>query len=171
MLVRILLWYWDTFFYQEIHKPIGLFIHRLKKVWRWSREVLWDKHYEFYNHGLYILIRYHLERLQICLLKGYAVQEEKDLKALRISIKIARMLEEDQFEDRACERFYKKWGQPNWLLRSNSHKFMFPKENESNTEQVRAEYIAYLTRSCDKYVEMQKKLFSIIVKHGRTWWD
>jgi len=171
MLGRILLWYWDTPIYRNIQKPIELFIHRLWKVWRWSREVLWDRHYEFDSHGLYILMRYHFEQLQRCLINGYALHSEKDLKALRIATKLSRMLEEDQFEEQACQRFYKKWGKPNWMRRTKKNKFTFAKENESNTKQVRAEYIAALERSCDKFAETQRKLFAIVVKYGRSWWD
>ena len=93
-----IIWFFQKLFYD------------IKKMYDWYMNVFRND-YDFDGHGIFALMHYKLLRTQRAMLNGYVEHEHKDLKALRISIKLLKRLSEDQYDDRGHRKHDKKWGE------------------------------------------------------------
>jgi hypothetical protein len=165
-------WYYD-FTWKFFGKPI----ERVKKVWGWYWNVFrFD--YDFDGHSLFAIIEYKLQRLEKVLIKGHAIQEPQDMKALKTAIKLAGRLKDDKYEIPFYERHNRKWGEmrskfvpdkktgsTKWL--TSRPKAKTKKQQEEELKEFRAYYIAAEAQQKRE----EKNLYSILSKYLRNWWD
>ena len=77
-------WHSFTWFFEKPYL-------QLKKLVGWQINVFrYD--YDFDGYCLFAIIEYKLKRLQKCLFNGHAIQEDRNMKALRLAIKLAGRL-------------------------------------------------------------------------------
>jgi len=106
--LNLKLWWWDLPPIKAYHN-LRVTISRLKRVYQWSK-FMWTN-WDFDALSIYPLLEYKLKRVQFCLLNGHAVQDPKDLKALRIALKLAKRLSIDYHENKLYYRHERKWGE------------------------------------------------------------
>jgi hypothetical protein len=175
MFRRIRDWWWETPVF-EAYKKVKRFYYRLKKWIEW-RPILWEN-YDFDAHTIYQLLRYKLERIYRCLENGHAIQEERDMKALRLAIKLAKRLEAGNYEDSFYDRHDKKWGElktwfepipgsTNSYWRSSRPNAVTEQEKEQERKETRELYEA----AQSKEAREKRWLFAIISKYDKVWWD
>jgi hypothetical protein len=166
-------WYYD-FEYKFIKNPI----FQVKRLYQWYKNVF-QYDFDFDGHCLFAIIEYKLKRIERVLFNGHAVQEVKDLKALKLAIKLAGRLKEDKYEDRGHDRIEKKWGElktwfepcndgtTNSYWRSSRPKANTEEEKEQEIADRRAQYVA----ADYKMKREERWLYDILHKYLRFWWD
>lgn len=175
-------WWIQTDLYDWIHDMTYKFwrrpIQSIKKLYGWHVNVF-KNDYDFDGHSLYAIIEYKLKRVLPALEDGHAIQEPKDLKALKLAIKLAGRLKDDNYSMRAWDRHGKKWGELKTWFTPCEGKEGYSTWNssrpkavtEEEKEQERKEHLAGSLLS-DKVMEREQKwLFDILRKHLRYWWD
>jgi hypothetical protein len=177
-LLNLRLWWWD-FAPVRWYYDVGTFIRRLKRAYKWTKNCIWTN-WDFDAQTIFPLLEYKLKRIEFCLKNGHAVQEERDLKALRISIKLAKRVSDDYHEGKLYEWHERKWGghtpwRESWEDQGDGSSRYVGRRVKVKTEQDREAEVADLRalwakndawRSRD-----EKLLFSIIQKYYRVWWD
>lgn len=167
--------------YHKAHwATIGKPWSHAKKMWGWYFNVFrWD--YDFDSHSIFSIIEYKLIRVQKSLLNGCAWQENRDMKALRLAIKLAGRLKEDKYDERGYNRIDRKYGKAKyWTEPCNdtpgvelySFKSSRPKVKTKEEEKELSEYSMkqYLLAD-DRMKREEKLLYSILHKYLRVWWD
>lgn len=155
---------------------VGKPIYFLKKVYAYAK-LLWND-FDFDAQCLYPLIRLKLQRVQKALENGNAIQEDKDMKALKLAIKLLDRLIEDKYWA-PMDRHDRKWGEmETWFEpteRNDGSSYWMSKRAKANTPELKEQEIlefrkAYETE--DMLRERDKRnLFRILDKYIRTWWD
>lgn len=151
---------------------------RLKRVYRWSK-FMWTN-WDFDALSIYPLLEYKLKRVQYCLEQGHAIQEDKDMKALRIVIKLANRLANDYHETKLYDRHEAKWGQLHtWFtdcndgtgcsqMHSKRPKAVTEEEQEKELEEFRNLFFALEPKWRGRD---EKWFFEILRRHIRNLWD
>lgn len=179
---KLYLWWIETtvseYYYRFVHKFITDPIYQVKRLVQWYWNVFrFD--YDFDGHCLYAIIEYKLKRVDHSLYSGNSVHEDKDLKALKLAIKLAGRLKDDNYDMVAWERLQKKWGKlQSWTTPCEDKKDMLqwhskfsnvktPEDEEACNKERRYGYtVAY-----NKMLREQRWFYSLLNKHLRSWWD
>ena len=150
----------------------------LKKMVEWYWNVFrYD--YDFDGSCLFRIIEYKLKRVQKVLENGHAIQDAKDMQALRIAIKVAGRLSQDNYSDRAYRKHDVKWGEYKHWFTPNEHNPEYSTWNSSRANAVTEEQKAE-ERADRKLLwaieEMQqqrdeRRLYGILQKYLRRLWD
>jgi hypothetical protein len=158
-------WYYD-FTWKFIQNPI----FQIKRLWDWYWAVFrYD--YDFDGHCLFRIIEYKLKRLEKVLLNGLAVQDPKDMKALKLAIKLAGRLKEDNYEIAFHDRHDKKWGK-RVRGRGNTWTSDRPKANTpKKKEQEKKEYWDMIHAAEAQKKREEKIFYGILLKYLRNLWD
>lgn len=170
--------YWNNFNWFFV-KPYG----QLRKLMDWQRNVF-SKDYDFDAHCLFAIIEYKLKRVYPVLEKGYAIQEEQDMHALRLAIKLAERLKDDDYETREFARHDRKWGKLNmdinrvasWDSKGKPASYHCDMSRPGTItaeleEQEHKEFRESMSRSYAAMQRDQKNLYGILSKYLRVWWD
>lgn len=174
-------WWVDTaladFYYKWSWKLFGRPLQDIKKIcgWYWN---VFRNDFDFDAHSIFSMLEYKLKRVLKALENGCAVQEPKDIKALKLAIKLAKRLKEDNYSTVAHDRVDRKYG-PNhhWTTpikgstsvrcHSKFEKVNTPEEEKECNDYRRNQYLM-------SDVRMQKEekwFYAILHKYMRTWWD
>lgn len=177
-----LYWWWietslSKFYYKWIRILVKNPTYQIKRLIEWYWNVFrFD--YDFDGHCLFAIIEYKLKRLQKVLLNGHAVQELKDLKALRLAIKLAGRLKAEEYSHRFHERHESKFGKKEyWFTPQQDSDYLTmhtQQENavfEKDKKRARKEFISGLTLADATERREQKWLFDILNKYLRNLWD
>jgi len=165
-------------YYRVTWKYFGKPLQDVKKMWSWYWNVFrFD--YDFDGHSLFAIIEYKLKRIQKVLQNGHAVQEPKDMKALKLAIKLAGRLKDDDYDEPFWNRHDRKWGESkHWFEPCNDgtgNSYWHSSRPNANTpeekEQESQEHLAYRYASEAKRNREEKQLYSILQNHLRVWWD
>jgi hypothetical protein len=181
-LSKLYLWYIESpfcdwihnFQYKWFHRPY----HMILKVlgWYWY---IFRFDYDFDGHSIFSILEYKLKRIERSLLNGSAIQEDMDMKALRIAIKLAGRLKEDRYDMLFYDRHAKKWGElKTWFTPCADRKDMsewHSSRPNANTpeeqEQERKDFRAACNAGDAMSKREQKWFFDILNKYIRVWWD
>lgn len=152
----------------------------LQKVFAYAKLLRTD--YDFDAQCLFRIIHLKLTRVKRSLLNGWAIQEEKDMRALDLAIKLAARLDNDHdYYWRPHTRHDRKWGDlHSWFEPvdpSNPNSSSYWRSSRPNAvtdeqkEQERKEfldscYAEEFLRSRDR-----RLLFAILAKYIPVWWD
>lgn len=166
--------YWYDFSYKFFGKPY----RQIKKLVGWQINVFAND-YDFDGHCLFAIIEYKLKRVQKALESGHAYQDPKDMKALRIAIKLAGRLKDDNYDMVAWDRHEKKWGElETWTVPCLNKEDMFEWHSrypnavfEEQKKQCRQERQVMLLAADAKMRREQKWFYGILDKYLRVWWD
>ena len=167
--LKLVKWYFE----------VRYFLRRLKRSYFWVKDCIWNN-WDFDGLTIYPLLEYKLKRVQFCLKNGHAVQEEKDMKALRILIKLANRLANEYHENALCKRHEERWGKLDitWVPVEGKEGysesiFSRPKVITEEDEKLeREEYQELFMNKEPKWVERDEKLFfEILRRHIRNLWD
>lgn len=182
-------WFFDSKFYVWLRysfvgkrcrrvywKFIGNPCYQVKRLWEWYKNVF-KNDFDFDGHCLYRIIAYKLSRVETSLKAGYAIQEPKDMKALKLAIKLANRLAEDEYEDHFYRRHELKWGKSkhsytpapggSYYMHSSRPNAKTPEEER----QSNVEFIDSMRRAAEIYKREAKWLYSILTNHLEVWWD
>jgi hypothetical protein len=165
--------FWDDWSWKLWGKPLS----HIKKVWGWYWNVFrYD--FDFDGHSLFAIIEYKLKRVQRCLEKGVAWQEPKDMKALKIAIKLAGRLKEDNYDMVTYDRHEKKWGpMQTWTTPCQDSDFYTWHSSRPRAvfreqkEEERKDRWAGLLAAEAKCKREEKWLYDILHKYLRKLWD
>lgn len=159
------------------YREIRYAFRRLKKNYLFWKNVLrYD--YNFDSHGLLKMINYKLETMYPVLENDYAIQENKDMKALRIAIKLSKRLWEDEYDDRTYRKIEAKYGKLkiNWLpIEGSDCSQMISSyggnDSEEYREKVHAEKVTMLIIGEQCKVRDERNLYAILLKYRQAWWS
>ena len=149
---------------------------RVKRGYKWAKFM--DTNYEWDALTLYNLIGFKLEEVQKCILEDpYHEHQPKDVKALRVAIKLTKRLHSDFYEERCYDRHERKWGKllTESMPIENSHCISLKMWREFATtpelkEQERKECLDGL-RNVEHFVNRDKTLlFNILKDNLSIWW-
>jgi hypothetical protein len=162
------------FFYKFFKKPY----RQLKKLYGWQVNVFWQD-YDFDSHSIFIILEYKLKRIEKALIHGHAYQEPKDMKALKLAIKLAGRLREDKYEERGYDRIDAKWGESkHWFEPCNDgsgNSTMHSSRSKVNTPEEKEQEMAYRRKQYELSDARRQKenrwLYAIMLKYMRSWWD
>lgn len=152
--------------------------YQIKRLWQWYWHVFHND-YDFDAHCLYKIMSYKLQRVEASLLKGYATQEPKDMKALKVAIKLLKRLDEDHHEEFCHIQHVKKWGESKYWTTpcedgSGSSWFHSSRPNANTPEekeQERTEWLDCYRRAALMRQREAKWAFSILVNNIERLWD
>lgn len=139
--------------------------------------------YDFDAHTVWGLLSFKLKRIYPVLLKGHAIQEEDDMKALLEAISICERLDRENYEGKYLDAHDFKYGKiksrhdrvasldANGKVLSYYYDQWRDGVNKENEEQERVEF-----RECFESAEKDlqadvDRLFYILKNHLRSWWD
>lgn len=150
---------------------------RIKKLYEWNKHVF-AHDYDFDGHCLFAIIEYKLRRVLPELENGHAIQEDQEINALKLAIKLASRLKEDEYERIAWDRHEKIWGDLiTWTTpygndgMSQWH-FRFEKVNtDEEKERCNKDRNALRELAYKRMVREEKWLYAILAKYLRRWWD
>lgn len=166
----------SDYYYDFIHKYIDNPIFQVKRLYQWYMNVF---RYDFDGHCLYAIIEYKLKRVEKSLHKGHAIQEPKDMKALKLAVKLAGRLKDDKYDMVVYDRMEKKWGEfKTWTTpcegrkgyntwHSKYEKVNNKKDEKKSFEERQGLYAA----SHAKMKRDEKNLYAILYEYLRKWWD
>lgn len=175
-------WWVETtiskYYYNFVRNFITNPIFQVKRLLQWYWNVFrFD--YDFDGHCLFAIIEYKLKRLQETLTNGHAIQEDQDMKALKLAIKLSGRLKEDKYDLVAYDRINKKYGESkiwfedcndgsgNSYMRSSRPKANTDLEKEQERNYTREQY-----NSCEyKRTREERILYAVLLKYLRRWWD
>ena len=179
---KLYLWWIQTdisrYYYSFVYKFIENPIFQVKRLCQWYWNVFrFD--YDFDGHCLFAIIEYKLKRILPVLEKGHAIQEDNDIKALKLAIKLAGRLKEDIYDMVNYVRHEKKWGElKSWFTPTNdgtgSSYWNSSRPNAVTPEQKEQERADHLANSKSAYARMKREekwLYDILHKYLRNWWD
>jgi hypothetical protein len=151
---------------------------QLKKIYGWYKNVF-KNDYDFDGHCLYAIIEYKLRRVEKVLKNGHAIQEPKDMKALRIAIKLSKKLKEDKYDEKSYDRHEVVWGETRhwtnptdkdgnyWRMYSSRVKV----KSKEDEEKEREDYWKSIQLQEKLRERDERNLYSILQKYLRSWWD
>lgn len=149
----------------------------LKKLYDWQVNVF-KNDFDFDGSSLFGIIEYKLKRLEKCLIDGCAVQDSKDLKALKLAIKLANRLNEDNYDNRFHRKHNQKWGELiMWsapIEGSPSVRVTMTRPKAQTDKQKAKEQKEHLSHIefCESIRKREERwLYSILAKYLRVWWD
>jgi len=165
-------------YYEYTWKFFGRPISRIKKLYGWYVNVF-KNDYDFDGHCLFAIIEYKLKRIEKVLIKGHAIQEAKDMKALKLAIKLAGRLKEDKYEIKAYDRIDQKYGELKTWFTDCTDRPGYSTWNSSrpkaNTTEEKEELWTYTKLQYElaeaKSKKEELKLYNILHKYLRHWWD
>jgi hypothetical protein len=170
---RLADWYYG-FTWKFIENPI----FQVKRLAQWYWNVFrFD--YDFDGHCLFAIIEYKLKRVQKCLVEGHAIQDPKDLKAIKLAIKLASRLKDDKYEERGYDRIDKKYGQSkHWFEPCNDgtgNSIWHSSRPKVNTDAEKEEEISFWRRQYElsdyRCKREERWLYAILLTYCRNWWD
>jgi hypothetical protein len=152
-------------------------IYQIKRLYQWYVNVFrFD--YDFDGHCLFAIIEYKLKRIEKVLLNGHAIQEPQDMKALKLAIKLAGRLKDDNYDMVSYDRLKKKWGKSKtWFGepdKNGSREFRSRYEKvktKEDEDQCRKDRFVLYKAADAKTKREEKWLYSILHKYLRVWWD
>jgi hypothetical protein len=159
-------------------KWFGKPIFQIKRLYQWHMNVFrFD--YDFDFHCMFAIIEYKLKRIEKCLIDGNAFQDPKDIKAIKLAIKLADRLKDDNYPEAFYKRHDRKWGKmKTWFTPCNdgtgcsTWNHSRPKANTPKLkEQESKEHLASMHAADAKAKREEKRLYDILHKYGRSWWD
>ncbi len=170
---RLVDWY-HQFTWKFLGKPIS----QVKKLYGWYVNVFRND-FDFDGHSLFAIIEYKLKRVEKSLLKGLAIQDPKDLRALKLAIKLAGRLKDDNYYTVVHDRMEKKWGKlKSWFTPYKDRPDMsewhskYEKENtEEDKENSNKERRFLYETAYAKSKREERWLYDILHKYLRVWWD
>lgn len=163
-------------YYDLVWKLIENPIFQIKRLYQWYVNVFrYD--YDFDGHCLFAIIGYKLKRIRDVLNDGHLVQEDNDLKALDLAIKLCTRLKEDKYEEIFFDRHDAKWGEMRGFDHYSGKKSLpfdssrpnakTPEEKEREREDFRKAYEgAYAMAKRE-----EKWFYAILHKYLTAWWD
>lgn len=162
------------FYYDWSWRLFGKPVFEIKRGFQWWYHAL-RKTWDFDFQSIFTIIEYFLIRLQKTLLNGHAYQEEKDLQALRIAIKLAGRLKKDEYADRSRRHHDIKWGESKiWFEPCEDKKgCSYMKSSRPNVktdedkEQEMNDFKASWTIEEWQQQRDERRLYGILMKHGR----
>lgn len=173
LFVRSPFYDWYSDFLNFIERPF----RKLKKLYDWQVNVF-NNDFDFDGHSLFGIIEYKLKRLEKCLENGCAIQDPKDIKALKIMIKLSKRLMEDNYENRFYRKHDQKWGESIWwsarIEGSTSTRCTFTRPNAKTDKQKareRKESLLGIELSNSIRLRDERWLYSLLSKHLRNLWD
>ena len=110
-----------------------------------------------------------MKRLEKVLSEGCGVQEPKDMKALKLAIKLAGRLKEDDYEHRFIRIFQKKWNRI-----TPGRTFLDKDVLPVPSDKQRACHDDWNRGYEGSEMRMQREeraLYGILQKYLRVWWD
>ncbi len=168
-------WWYDFFLYRW-YSNVDVFIRRFKRVVKWGR-FMWTN-WDFDAATIFPLLERKLLRIQHCLINGHAIQEDKDLKALRVAIKLANRLSNDYHERKYYDWHERKWGDSVfWFTdtEDKNYKRWNSRRTKVKTKEDEEQEVTDLRKIWEKSPKWEdrdvKWLFAIIAKYYRVWWD
>jgi hypothetical protein len=179
---KLYLWWIETkiskYYYDFTHKFIKKPIQQVIKLYQWYKNVF-KNDYDFDGHALFAIIEYKLMRLQDNLLNGHAYQDPKDLKALKLAIKLAGRLKLDDYDNRAHDRLEKKWGELNISFVPVSGESGYSTMVSSRPKIITEEDKIQERLDCNLQYELayakskreERLLYAILHKYLRNLWD
>ena len=157
------------------------FVHA-KKVWEWYWNIL-RKDFDWDSGYVYHMLEYKLKRMEKSLLNGHAEQDPRDMKALRLAIKLLNRLGADSiYFERAHRDHNLKWGElitwttPNYNADGEviTHTWHSRRPNANTPEEIEQERQEYRkTWELEDWLTKrdQRWLYDILNKYLRNWWD
>lgn len=148
------------------------FFKRLHRAYKWVTECIWTN-WDFDSHSIYSLLLYKLTQLQRELVNGYCVHNERDLKALRICIKLLKRLDDEYHTDRYSAWHDRKWGELDMQLtparratfsRSGIKSIDEAAQEKEECQKMYTKITAWINRD-------RMLLFKIMTKYMDQWWD
>lgn len=179
---KLYMWWLDTtvsdYYYRFTHKFITNPIFQVKRLVQWYWNVFYND-YDFDGHSLFQIIEYKLIRVQKCLVEGHAIQDPKDLKAIKLAIKLAGRLKDDKYEERGYDRVDKKYGESkHWFEPCNdgtTNSYLRSSRPKVNTDAEKEEEIAFRRKQYElsdyRCKREERWLYAILHKYLRNWWD
>lgn len=178
---KIYLWWIDSRI-GDAYYSVGWFFKnpylQIKKLIQWHRNVFHND-YDFDAHCLFGIISYKLRRVLKVLENGYALHDDRDMKALRLAIKLADRLQDDRYDIVQHERHANRWGEmKTWFTPTNDGtgssywNSSYPNANTpEKQEQERTEFRTGMLTSYARMKREEKWFYSILQKYMRVWWD
>jgi hypothetical protein len=171
---KFYLWWIETslsrWYYDFTWKFFGNPIFQVKRLYQWYVNVFRND-YDFDAHCLFAIIEYKLNRVEKSLLNGLAWQEDRDMKALKLAIKLAGRLKDDKYEEVAWARMDKKWGeiQIDWKAQPISSRSKVKTEEDNNL--MWADRLKQYELSEKRKKRDERNLYVILHKYINKWWD
>lgn len=173
-------WYeqvFDFFFNNKIIE-VSYWYERIKKNIRFYWNVLrFD--YDFDSHGYLLMLNYKFKEVLKCIENDHAIQDPKDLKALRICIKLTQKLWDDDYEARTWRKIESQFGKlghrfedlndgsdcSRWISNYGGN------ESDEYREKVWAvrKPMYEIVEKCQQRDE--RNLYAIMLKYRRAWWS
>ncbi len=149
----------------------------ITKLYGWQTHVF-KNDYDFDGHSMFAILEYKLQRIQKELINGHAVQEDEDLHALALAIKLAGRLKEDKYELVVHRRHDAKWGELiTWMepIPNSTNKYWRCRREHAVTDdqktQERAEAVAGYDAASKRMERETRWFYGILGKYQRRWWD
>jgi hypothetical protein len=177
-LLKLRLWWYDFAPVRWYH-DLGTLYRRLKRAYKWAKNCIWTN-WDFDAHSIFPLLEYKLKRIEHCLINGHAVQEDRDMKALRIAIKLAKRVSDSYHEEKLYDRHERKWGahapwKESWKENEDGTSTYVGRRLKVKSDQDKELETADLRSLWKKEEEWrsrdEKLLFAIIQKYYKVWWD
>ena len=167
--INLRLWLYDFWPVKKFYRLMTL-INRSKRALHWAK-FMWTN-WDFDAHSIFPLLERKLLRIQNNLERGWAIQDPKDMKALRTAIKLAKRVSDEYHEEQLYKWHEKKWGnyRNDWPLRNSKYSRQGV-NSEEQAEAERADLHVLYDRITTWRGRDEKLLFAIIQKYYRVWWD
>jgi hypothetical protein len=135
--------------------------------------------WDFDAQTIFPLLEHKLKRILLCLENGHAHQEPKDLKALKLAIKLAKRVSEDYHESKYYDWHEARWGELKTWFTPVEGKKGYSQWNSTRakivTEQDKAQEREAHIGMWPKIEKWRRRderlLFAIIQNYYRNWWD
>ncbi len=168
---------WFDYIYKP-YKEVRYIFRRLRKNYLFWKNVLrYD--YDFDFHGHFRMLHYKLKTVHDCIIDDYAWQSPKDMKAFRICIKLAKRLDEDNYDDRPWRKIETKYGKSGYRFEpmndgSDCSRWISNyggDESEETMHKVNEERLPMIivAEKCSKRDE--RNLYAIMFKYRQSWWS
>ena len=149
----------------------------LKKLYDWHSNVF-KYDFDFDGHSLFRIMGYKLLRLETSLENGNSVQCPKDMRALKLAIKLAKKISRYDYGERLYRKHESKWGELRiWStpIEGSTRSIMHSSRPNANTpeeiEQERKEIIETSILEVKLVERDRKRLYGILDKYLNSWWD
>lgn len=174
--LNLKLWWWDFPPVRFIHS-IRVTFRRLKRAYHWA-SFMWTN-WDFDGATIYPLLEHKLKRVEHSLKNGYAEHEDRDMKALRAAIKLARRLSDEYHETKLYAWHERKWGELRvWTTpcedRPEYFKFNSTRpniKNDTDKENERSDHMDIWAKEHKWRNRDEKWFYDILRIYVRKWWD
>jgi hypothetical protein len=172
-----------TAFKRYIYYPVDSFISRTHE--RASRSLAFAKHgwmhYDFESAYLYDIMAFKMKRIYKCIKNGQAIQDDKDMKALKEAIAICERLFNGEYNYKYYKAHDKKWGKMNTVhipeYDENGNIKHYCWENsrpKAKTDKQKEKEVAdlrqiYVNEEIDRKADIDR-LAEILKNHEPSWW-